>query len=82
VSGSVAALAGAIAELATDPRRARAMGAAGRARVISHFSIARMVDGYARIYLGSRHSAIARPPANAPAAADAMSVSDATRSIV
>ena len=82
VSSSAPAIAEATAELARDPQRARAMGAAGRARVISHFSIARMVDGYARIYLGSRHTAIATPPANAPAAADAMSVSDATRSIV
>jgi glycosyltransferase involved in cell wall biosynthesis len=82
VPASPRAVADAIAALAQDPHGARAMGAAGRARVIQHFSIARMVDGYAQIYLGSRHNAIATPPASAPTAADAMSVSEATRSIV
>jgi glycosyltransferase involved in cell wall biosynthesis len=82
VSGSAHDIAGTIAAFAEDPPRARAMGNAGRARVVRHFSLARMVEEYAQIYLGSRHSAIATPPASAPAAAEPMSVSDATRSIV
>jgi len=75
-------IADAIAGLAGDSRRRRQMGDAGRWRVIRHFSIARMVDDYSRAYLGSRHIATATPPASAPIAADAMSVSDATRSMV
>ena len=81
-------LADALATLLHDPRRRQLMGDAGRWRVIRHFSIARMVDDYARAY-GSRDSsrdvsniATAMAPINAPITADAMSVSDATRSMV
>ena len=75
-------LADAIGALAIDPRRRRDMGDAGRWRVIRHFSIARMVDQYARAYFGERHDEMARPPAPAPIAAETMSISDATRSSV
>jgi glycosyltransferase involved in cell wall biosynthesis len=85
------ALAEAVSGLLHDPRRRRVMGDAARWRVIRHFSIARMVDDYARAYLGSRDIApppevdkldAAAPPTNAPITAETMSVSDAMRSIV
>jgi glycosyltransferase involved in cell wall biosynthesis len=79
VAGSVA---DAIASLIHDARRRRTMGDAGRFRVKRHFSIARMVEEYAGVYLGTRPAANTIAPENAPTAADAMSVSDATRSIV
>lgn len=44
------ALANAVDQLAADPVRAAAMGAAGRTRVEARFSIDRMVDQYARVY--------------------------------
>lgn len=75
-------LADAIAALAKSPRRRRDMGNAGRWRVIRHFSIARMVDEYASAYFGGRRVDTAAPPIAAPATADTISVSDATRSIV
>jgi glycosyltransferase involved in cell wall biosynthesis len=50
-----------------DPRRRRVMGDAGRWRVIRHFSIARMVDDYARAYLRPGRSAPVEP-ANVEAA--------------
>ena len=74
-------LADAIALLAGDPRQRKVMGDAGRWRVKRHFSIARMVEQYAEAYFGTRQAAMA-PPAKAPIAAETMSVSDATRSIV
>ena len=40
----------ALLELAADPERARAMGAAGRRRQREHFSGEAMVDGYARVF--------------------------------
>jgi glycosyltransferase involved in cell wall biosynthesis len=82
VPGLGRVIADAIARLAADRQHSRLMGDAGRWRVIRHFSIARMVDDYARAYCGARHRAINAPPAKAPTAADAMSVSDATRSMV
>jgi glycosyltransferase involved in cell wall biosynthesis len=82
VPGCAASLADAIAALAGDPLRRRAMGDAGRFRVKRHFSIARMVEQYASAYFGGRHIEAAIPPAPAPAAAETISVSDATRSIV
>ena len=84
-------LAEAVLGLLHDPRRRRVMGDAARWRVIRHFSIARMVDDYARAYLGSRDIALlpevekldaAAPPTNAPITADTMSVSDPMRSTV
>ena len=76
------ALAESLAHLAFDARLRRAMGDAGRWRVIRHFSIARMVDEYAAIYLDDRSHAVSAAPATVPTAADAMSVSDPTRSAV
>ena len=70
-----------IAGLAGDPRRRRAMGNAARWRVKRHFSMRRMIEEYASAYFG-RHIAIAAAPANAPTPADAISVNDATRSLV
>lgn len=75
-------LAETLAHLAFDARRRRAMGDAGRWRVIRHFSVARMVDEYAAIYLADRSHTISDAPADVPRAADTMSVSDATRSAV
>lgn len=79
-------LAETLAHLAFDARLRRAMGDAARWRVIRHFSIARMVDEYAAIYLadylGERSHTVSEAPAAVPTAADAMSVSDPTRSAV
>ena len=46
------ALAAALAAYAEAPELARHHGAAGRARAVGHFSLARMVDGYAALYRG------------------------------
>ena len=69
-------IAEAVMGLAADPERRGRMGDAGRWRVIRHFSIARMVDDYARAYLGASDAA-ATEPASAPIAAGTMSVNDA-----
>lgn len=71
-----------VTHLAFDGRRRRTMGDAARWRVIRHFSIARMVDEYAALYLAERSSAVTDAPTAVPTAADAMSVSDPTRSAV
>ena len=52
VRGNARRLAEAIAHLAIDGTRRRQMGDAGRRRVEQHFSIARMVEDYASLYLG------------------------------
>lgn len=44
------ALAAALAELLGDPERARAMGEAGRARVLEGFTAERMVAGYVELF--------------------------------
>jgi glycosyltransferase involved in cell wall biosynthesis len=75
-------LADAIGGLVHDERRRRMMGDAGRFRVKRHFSMARMVEEYASVYLGTRPAVNTAPPMNAPAAAEPISVSDPTRSIV
>jgi glycosyltransferase involved in cell wall biosynthesis len=75
-------IAEAITVLAFEGRLRRTLGDAARWRVIRHFSLARMVDEYASIYLGDRHQATTEPPATVPTAADTMSVSEATRSAV
>lgn len=82
VPGIARSLADAIGGLIHDERRRRVMGDAGRFRVKRHFSIARMVEEYASVYLGTRPPTIDAAPINAPSAAEPMSVSDATRSIV
>jgi glycosyltransferase involved in cell wall biosynthesis len=48
--GDLPALTNAILELARDPARAAAMGAAGRARQRERFTGERMVDGYLRAF--------------------------------
>ncbi len=48
--GDADALAGAIVALARDPERARALGAAGRARALSSFSQERCTDRTAELY--------------------------------
>jgi glycosyltransferase involved in cell wall biosynthesis len=75
-------LSDAIGTLIYDERRRRVMGDAGRFRVKRHFSMARMVEAYAGVYLGTRPAANDAAPPNAPMPADTMSVSDATRSTV
>lgn len=57
-----AALAQAIVQLASTPERARAMGQAGRRRVLERFSLQAMVRGYQTIYdqqLGRTGTALA-----------------------
>jgi glycosyltransferase involved in cell wall biosynthesis len=76
------AMADCAARLARDARLRRVVGDAGRWRVMRHFSLARMVAEYASFYLGERHQAVNEAPAVDPTAAERMSVTDATRSIV
>jgi len=82
VPGRARSIADAIARLVHDTRQRRRLGDAGRWRVKRHFSMARMVEQYAGVYLGGRGDDTITPPANAPTPADTMSVSDATRSTV
>lgn len=67
---------------AGEPEMRQEFGEAARRRVIRQFSIGRMVDAYAGIYLAARNRSTAPAPSDDPTAADAMSVSDATRSVV
>jgi len=48
--GDEAALASALAELARNPARRRALGRAGRSRVTLEFTVDKMVDRYASLY--------------------------------
>jgi glycosyltransferase involved in cell wall biosynthesis len=82
VPGQPRLIADAVARLAADPRRRRTMGDAGRWRVMRHFSLARMVSDYAAAYFRPAASATAPAPIRVPAAADPMSVREATRSTV
>ena len=82
VPSQAGAISEAIVGLAHQPRVRRQLGDAGRFRVLRHFALARMVDQYAAIYLGRRHHAIADAPMQDPPPAEAISVSDATRSAV
>jgi glycosyltransferase involved in cell wall biosynthesis len=83
VPASARAVADGLSTLALDARRRRRMGDAGRWRVIRHFSIARMVGDYASAYhLGAKNSAITEAPTMAPMPAEAISVTDPTRSTV
>ena len=52
----VQAMATALVELAREPERRRAMGAAARQRVLEAFDLARQADAFAKLYrrLGSR----------------------------
>jgi glycosyltransferase involved in cell wall biosynthesis len=75
-------MADAIAPLVHDPRQRRRLGEAGRWQVRRYFSLTRMVEQYADVYLGRRAEQTATPPASAPTAADTISATDATRSIV
>jgi glycosyltransferase involved in cell wall biosynthesis len=52
-----AALAAAIVELARDPARAGALGAAARQRAVSSFSPEASVDGIERVYRSTAHAA-------------------------
>ena len=67
VPGHVRAFAGALLELARNPLSRHTMGEAGRWRVKRHFSIDRMVQQYAAVYMGTRNMANTVPPARAPA---------------
>lgn len=49
-SGDVDALADRLARLARDPQLGERMGEAGRARVVSRYSVARLVDDIDRLY--------------------------------
>ena len=48
--GDVDVLADRLAELAADPERRAAMGAAGRERVIRRYAVERLVDDVDRLY--------------------------------
>lgn len=59
------AYASAITTLAADPSRRRALGAAGRARVLSEFTLERMAEGHGALYdelLATERSRRSRPP--------------------
>jgi glycosyltransferase involved in cell wall biosynthesis len=49
-AGDVQALAEALVRAACEPAEARAMGVAGRARVVQHFSLPAMVGAYQGLY--------------------------------
>jgi glycosyltransferase involved in cell wall biosynthesis len=82
VGDGPARVADAIQHLAADPLRRSAMGNAGRRRLEHHFSLSRMVEQYAAAYRGLPPATNIDAPSVAPATAEAMSVSDATRSTV
>lgn len=82
VGGGPHAIADALLSLVIDAGRRHVMGDAGRWRVKRHFSMERMVGEYASAYLGRNTHDATPAPADVPAAADTMSVSDATRSAV
>ncbi len=67
-AGNPADLSQAIRELACDPELRARMGAAGRERVIDHFSLSGMVDKIEALYYSelSRGAAHARPDAALP----------------
>jgi glycosyltransferase involved in cell wall biosynthesis len=71
--GDVSALAAAIVELAGDPARAAALGAAGRERALAEFSQERCTERVEELYLAglsrSRPSSHARTSANAASSA-------------
>ncbi len=71
VPGQARAFASALLEMARNPLGRYTMGEAGRWRVKRHFSIDRMVQQYAAVYLGTRAPANAAPPAMAPAICEA-----------
>ena len=64
--GDVEALAGAIVELASDPARAAAMGAAGRARALDEFSQERCTERIEALYGAALAAAGERRSAGAP----------------
>jgi starch synthase len=81
-AGDVEALAAAIAELASDPGRASAMGAAGRARALAEFSQERCTERIEALYGTAlaaagerrfRRSSQARSSANAASSASTKS---------
>jgi len=74
-------IASALTRLARDRIRRRNLGDAGRERVEQQFSITRMVNDYAGAYFGANHLTPSAPM-SVPAAADATSATEATRSVV
>jgi glycosyltransferase involved in cell wall biosynthesis len=82
VPGRAPAIAEAMSRLMHANDRRHTMGEAARFRVKRHFSISRMVDEYAKLYLGTLPAAIAVAPTKVPITAETMSVSEATRSSV
>lgn len=70
-AGDVAQVVGAFVQLLNDRNRATVMGAAGRAAVDAHWSLARMVEGYeeliTEIYRGKCHGSRATQPSGQPA---------------
>ena len=58
--GDASALAAAVATMAAEPERARAFGAAARARFVSTFSIERQVDAFGDLYTTAIASRLTR----------------------
>jgi glycosyltransferase involved in cell wall biosynthesis len=82
ISAEPRSMAGALARLAFDARLRRTLGDAGRWRVVRQFSMARMLDEYASIYLNERRSTTSDAPITVPTPAETTSVTDAMRSAV
>jgi glycosyltransferase involved in cell wall biosynthesis len=68
VPPSPRAIAEVMTRLASAATLRQALGDAARERALRHFSIARMVDEYASLYLADRKSAIDEAPMTVPAA--------------
>ena len=79
VAGHDRTIAVALLDLARNPLQRHAMGDAGRWRVKRHFSIERMVQQYAGVYLGARSAANATPPAMTPASCEPTAASPIDR---
>jgi len=70
-AGCLEELAGHITRLLRDPAQARAMGQAGRARVLQHWSLDRMVRGYEQLIVDIYGEKVVAARAVVPAAAAA-----------
>ena len=62
--GDVDALADRLADLASDPDLARRMGETGRSRVLSRYSVDRLIDDVDRFYRTLLEAKGLRPPSN------------------
>jgi sugar transferase (PEP-CTERM/EpsH1 system associated) len=65
-AGSPSALAAALRSYVADPERRAAHGAAGRRRVLEHFSLEQMAQGYRGLYMALAREPAARRASRAP----------------